>query len=117
MIIHKKKGSKLDQNSYDYFFHNIEYNLRESGLGDVTVNKKMKEFNKILYDILLKIDIKKDNKNEFKMNSDLIKNYFTAFNVMEEAKLAKFNDYFQNFFNFCFELDLDNMIEMAIKFK
>ena len=57
MIIHKKKGSKLDQNSYDYFFHNIEYNLRESGLGDVTVNKKMKEFNKILYDILLKFDL------------------------------------------------------------
>ena len=35
-----------------FFFHNIEYNLRESGLGDVSVNKKMKEFNKILYDIL-----------------------------------------------------------------
>ena len=117
MIISKKKGTKFDQKSYDSLFNNIEYNLRELGFGDVTVNKKMKEFNKILYDILLKIDIKKDNKNEFKMNSDLIKNYFTAFNVMEEAKLAKFNDYFQNFFNFCFELDLDNMIEMAIKFK
>ena len=117
MIISKKKGTKFDQKSYDSLFNNIEYNLRELGFGDVTVNKKMKEFNKILYDILLKIDIKKDSKNEFKMNSDLIKNYFTAFNVMEEAKLAKFNDYFQNFFNFCFELDLDNMIEMAIKFK
>ena len=117
MIISKKKGTKFDQKSYDSLFNNIEYNLRELGFGDVTVNKKMKEFNKILYDILLKIDIKKDSKNEFKMNSDLIKNYFTGFNVMEEAKLAKFNDYFQDFFNFCFELDLDNMIEMAIKFK
>ena len=117
MIISKKKGTKFDQKSYDSLFNNIEYNLRELGFGDVTVNKKMKELNKILYDILLKIDIKKDSKNEFKMNSDLIKNYFTDFNVMEEAKLAKFNDYFQDFFNFCFELDLDNMIEMAIKFK
>ena len=117
MIISKKKGTKFDQKSYDILFNNIEYNLRELGFGDVTVNKKMKELNKILYDILLKIDIKKDSKNEFKMNSDLIKNYFTDFNVMEEAKLAKFNDYFQDFFNFCFELDLDNMIEMAIKFK
>ena len=54
MIISKKKGSKFDQKSYDLFFHNIEYNLRELGFGDVSVNKKMKELNKILYDILLK---------------------------------------------------------------
>jgi len=31
MIITKKKGSKFDQKTYDYFFHNIEYNLREMG--------------------------------------------------------------------------------------
>ena len=56
MIIAKKKGSKFNQKSYDNFFNNIEYNLRELGFGDVTVNKKMKEFNKILYDILIKVD-------------------------------------------------------------
>ena len=49
MIIFKKKDSKFDQNSYDNFFHSIENNLRELGFGDVTVNKKMKEFNKILF--------------------------------------------------------------------
>ena len=43
LIIYKKKGKKFDQKSYDYFFHNIENNLREMGLGDVAVNKKMKE--------------------------------------------------------------------------
>ena len=117
MIITKKKGSKFDQKSYDNLFNNIEYNLRELGFGDVTVNKKMKELNKILYDILLKIDLKKDSNNEFKMNPDLIKNYFNVLNDTDEAKLAKFNDYFSNFYNFCFELHLDNMIEEAIKFK
>ena len=117
MIIAKKKGSKFDQKSYDGLFNNIEYNLRELGFGDVTVNKKMKEFNKILYDILLKIDLKKDNKNDFKMNSDLVKNYFPSLNDEDDVKLAKFNDYFLNFYNFCFEQRLDNMIEKAIKFK
>ena len=117
MIITKKKGSKFDQNSYDGLFNNVEYNLRELGFGDVTVNKKMKEFNKILYDILLKIDLKKDNKNDFKMNSDLVKNYFPSLNDEDDVKLAKFNDYFLNFYNFCFEQRLDNMIEEAIKFK
>ena len=117
MIITKKKGSKFNQKSYDSLFNNIEYNLRELGFGDVTVNKKMKEFNKILYDILLKIDLKKDSNNEFKMNSDLIKKYFTVLDDVEKANLAKFDDYFSNFYNFCFELHLDNMIEKAIKFK
>ena len=35
LIIFKKKGEKFDQKTYDYLFYNIEYNLRESGLGDV----------------------------------------------------------------------------------
>ena len=46
MIITKKKGSKFDQTEYDKFLNKIEYNLRELGFGDVTVNSKMKELNK-----------------------------------------------------------------------
>ena len=55
LIIFKKKNSKFDQKLYDNLFYNIENNLRELGFGDVSVNKKMKDFNKIFYDILLKI--------------------------------------------------------------
>ena len=43
MIIYKKKGLKFNQNDYDQLFNNIEYNLRELGFGDVSVNKKMKD--------------------------------------------------------------------------
>ena len=70
MIIYKKKNRKFNQKSYDLLFHNIEYNLRESGLGDVAVNKKMKDLNKVLYDILLKIEYIKNEK--FTLNKDLI---------------------------------------------
>ena len=94
MIITKKKGSKFDQKKYDFLFNNIENNLRELGFGDVTVNKKMKDFNKILYDILLKLDLNKDDNKNFKINSSLIRNYFNSLNTKEIAKLAKFNDYF-----------------------
>ena len=55
MIIFKNKGKKFDQKQYDQLFNNIENNLRELGYGDIAVNKKMKDLNKILYDILLKI--------------------------------------------------------------
>ena len=58
MIIFKKKGTKFEQKSYDFLFLSIENNLRELGFGDVAVNKKMKDLNKILYDILLKIEQK-----------------------------------------------------------
>ena len=117
MIIYKKKGSRLDQKSYDYFFHNIEYNLRELGFGDVTVNKKMKDFNKILYDILLKLDKKKNENNTFKLNPILIENYFDVFQGINNSKYTQFEAYFSSFFNFCFEIPLNNMLEDVIKFK
>ena len=56
LLIHKKKGKKFDQKAYDNFFYSIENDLRELGFGDVYVNKKMKDLNKILYDILLKLE-------------------------------------------------------------
>ena len=48
MIISKKKGMKFDQNTYDNFFNKVEYDLRELGFGDVTVNKRI-ESNFIRY--------------------------------------------------------------------
>jgi hypothetical protein len=117
MIITKKKSSKFDQNLYDQLFNHIEYNLREKGLGDVSVNKKMKELNKILYDILLKLDLNGSKNRNFTINPDLLKKYFSVFKVEEPHKLPELIEYFNDFFNFCFELSLNNMLEEVIKFK
>tara|TARA_B100001564_G_C20654387_1_gene678458 strand:- start:1094 stop:1588 length:495 start_codon:yes stop_codon:yes gene_type:complete len=117
LIVYKNKGSKLDQKIYDYLFHNIEYNLRESGLGDVSVNKKMKEFNKILYDILLKINLENKNLDRFKVNHNLISKYFSELKDKNGANYLEFDRYFTKFFYFCYELSLDNMIESSDKFK
>ena len=115
MIISKKKGKKFDQKSYDSLFFNIENNLRELGFGDVTVNKKMKDLNKLLYDILLKID--NDKESDFKTNKTLILKYFKDLSDSKNEKYSDFESYFSNFYNFCFELPLKNMIREAIKFK
>ena len=69
MIISKNKGKKFSQSLYDDLFKNIENDLRELGFGDVTVNKKMKDLNKILYDILLKIEDKRLEKSKFRVNN------------------------------------------------
>ena len=115
MIISKKKGVKFNQNDYDSLFLNIENNLRELGFGDVSVNKKMKDFNKLLYDILLKIE-KNDDKN-FSINRNLILKYFSELNEQNNANYDDFERYLIDFYNFCFELPLDNMIRDSLNFK
>ena len=115
MIIFKEKKTKFDQKLYDNLFHDIENNLREAGLGDVSVNKKMKDLNKQLYDIIIKFE---KNKNQgFNISKNLAFKYFKDLDTKEEIKYNEFNHYFIKFYDFCFELPLDNMIREAIKFK
>ena len=117
MIISKKKDVKFDQKSYDFLFYNIENNMRELGYGDVAVNKKMKELNKILYDILLKFELSNKLEDKFKINPLLVSKYFIQLNDYKSVEFINFESYFLRFFNFCFELPLENMVKDSIKFK
>ena len=115
LIIFKSKETNFKPELYDGLFYYIENDLRELGLGDVAVNKKMKNLNKIFYDILLKI--KKKNAEEFNLNSDLIIKYFTQLNKRNNENMDLFKRYFIDFYNFCFELPLNNMLRETINFK
>ena len=117
MLAFKKKGKKFDQENYDFLFHAIENDLRELGFGDVSVNKKMKEFNKILYDILVKLDISNVEKKTFEINRNLLIKYFDKLKTSKNENLSIIERYFDNFFNFCFEQTNDNMIHNLSKFK
>ena len=117
MLIFKIKGLKFDQDNYDFFFHNIENDIRELGYGDVTVNKKMKEFNKVLYDILLKLEDKKSTNDSFKLNIKILYKYFNTNNKKNDLIYEKLDEYFVKFFTFCFELPIDNMLNNLDKFK
>ena len=114
MIIFKKKEKKFDQSAYDSLFFNIENNLRELGYGDVAVNKKMKDLNKILYDILLKIN--NSENDSFKINKSLIIKYFNQLNDKDSQKYLDFERYLNDFYKFCFELSLKNMVKDVLKF-
>ncbi len=115
MIIFKIKKVRFDQKEYDSLFDNIEYNLRELGFGDVSVNKKMKDLNKVLYDILLKLRI--DNQTIFKINKKLVFKYFKEFQASNDENYEFFEKYLLDFYNFCFELPIDNIIKDSLKFK
>jgi len=108
LTIFKDIKKKFKQNNYDSLFNNIENNLRELGFGDVSVNKKMKEMNKIFYDILLKHQINKLNTD--KINEKLVLKYFPDLNNAKTQEFKYFETYFIKFYQFCFELSPDNMI-------
>ena len=114
LFILKNKGKKPDQDSYNNLFDSIENNLRELGFGDVSVNKKMKDLNKIFYDVLLKLNVGKDN---FEINEKLILKYFDYLDFKNTEKMRDFSDYFTNFYKFCFDKPSNIMIEEAINFK
>ena len=117
LISLKKKNLKFNQKSYDELFFTIENNLRELGFGDIAVNKKMKELNKIFYDILLKLESTTNDQKLFKINHNLISKYFDKLKDPESIEYTDFKSYFLRFFNFCFEFSSDNMVSKAIKFK
>ena len=115
IAIKKNKKNKFPQKIFDNIFLNIEYHLREIGYGDVAVNKKMKILNKIFYDILLKIHSEKSN--SFKANKNLIKKYLFSDTKDKDKFIVKIVKYFETFYDFCFVLDDDIMVEGKIDFK
>lgn len=116
LLINKRKqeNKKKIQNSFDNIFLNIEYDLREKGHGDVAVNKKMKNFNKIFYDILIKINKSKDV--SFQANVELFNKHIHNKEQIN-IHLEQLEDYFNSFYNFCLELSIKDIINGDIKFK
>ena len=94
---------------------NIEYHIRELGYGDIAVNKKMKTLTRILYDILLKI--KKKDQNKFLINKNVLKTYFHTETMDNKQLIDGIELYFINFFHYCFELGNANMLKGQINFK
>ena len=74
LIVLKNKEYKKNnqQDIFDFFFKQIELNLRELGYGDITVNKKMKDLIKLFYEILIQCNkwkfMKIVNKNNLLLN-------------------------------------------------
>ena len=85
---YKKEISKQEaQDLFDFFIRQIELSIREIGYGDVSVNKKMKDYVNLFFSILekiekwdiLKISEKKEtlgNLMNIKEDNDLFVEYF-----------------------------------------
>ena len=87
--IYKKDMTKKNaQELFDFIIRQIELSIREIGYGDVSVNKKMKDYINLFYTILDKIE-KWYHLEEFE-KIDLLKDFL---NIKED------NDLFVNYFD------------------
>ena len=110
-----EKYKKIFQESFDNIFQNIENNIRELGYGDTKVNNTMKNLNKIFYDILYKLD--KNNKSSFQERLDFLNKYFFNNKKKNDQNTYKLAKYMDQFNDFCFDLNIDNMLNGSIGFK
>ena len=89
--IYKNELSKLEaQDLFDYFIKQIELSIREIGYGDVSVNKKMKNFVNLFY--LIVEEIEKIDLNDNKNILNLLKRYLNT-NKSLDFYVEYFNKY------------------------
>ena len=75
----------------------------------------MKTLTRIFYDILLKIN--KSASEDFEVDNKILKTYFEITNANSSILVDNLSSYFSVFYNFCFELKIDNMLKGKINFK
>ena len=102
----KKELQKL----FDFLIKHIELSIREIGYGDVSVNKKMKEFINLLYLILEKVELWEKINTVSKLQ--LIEDYL---NINKNSEY--FVDYFEKYRIFLTKSTLNNFTKDILNFK
>ena len=108
------KNKKISQDIYDFFFIQIENDLRQIGYGDIAVNKKMKEILNLFSEILIFCDKWElnDNKKKFKYFNNLFKiNNKTNFNV------EKFIEYLDKYAVYLEDIPFNSLIKGVLNLK
>ncbi len=102
----KEEAQKL----FDFIIKQIELSIREIGYGDVSVNKKMKDYVNLFYSILGKIEKWDmfDRPKKTKLLSDLM-------NIKEDNVL--FIEYFDKYSHFLSKNSLKNFTKDILEFK
>ena len=105
-VISKKEAQVI----FDSFIRQIELSIREIGYGDVSVNKKMKEYVNLFYTILEKIETW-----EFLDNNKKIETIANFINIDEDND--KFVNYFDKYREFISNNSLKNFTKDILEFK
>ena len=93
--------SKNLQELFDFIIRQIELSIREIGYGDVSVNKKMKDFINLFYFIVNEIE-----KNDFSDSKNLLNLLRKHLNI--DKNLEFYTDYFKKYRIFLTKNTLNN---------
>ena len=108
--IYKKEDKDLLQKIYDFNFRQLEVSIREIGYGDVSINKKMKDYLNLFHKLILEIDDwekkEKDKKKQFVIN---------YVNINSNSGL--FIDYFDKYIIFLKNNTLNSFLNNIIDLK
>ncbi len=105
-----QNNKKYLQDLFDYIFRQIELSLREIGYGDVSINKKMKNYINIFYSIIDKFN----NWNSLNGNE---KFNILGFFIKLDDKGHKLVDYFNNFQEYLSKNSLNSFTKSVISHK
>ena len=101
--------SDYSQKFFDFAVRQIELSIREIGYGDVSVNKKMKEYVNLFYSILEKIENWDSFENSRKIA--LIANFINI-NEDDELIVNYFDKYQEFLLNNSFKIFIKEIIEI-----
>ena len=107
-IFKSKLSKKILQEIFDCIFNHLELSIREIGYGDVTINKKMKNYINIFYSILDKIEIW-DN-----LNSDSQNQIFAKYLKLKKNSLI-LTEYFNNYRDYLKNNTFNSLLKSVIK--
>ena len=96
------------QDVFDYIFKQLELNIREIGYGDVSVNKNMKNYINLFYNILESAEKwEKLNKN------DQLNVFLKYINL--NTNNEKITNYFENYLNYLKNNTFNSLLKGVIK--
>ena len=95
------------QELFDFIIKQIELSIRELGYGDVSINKKMKEFVNLFYSIVEEIE-----KNELDDNENLLRILKKYLNIDKNSDF--YMDYFSKYRLFLIKNTLNNFTKDII---
>ena len=108
---YKKINTKNDsQELFDFFIKQIELSIREIGYGDVSVNKKMKDFDNLFYSIVEKVE-------NWDSSSKISKSIIISSYLNISKDLDFYVDYFEKYRTFLTKNALNNFTKDIINLK
>ncbi len=106
----KNTDKEYLQKFFDYFFRQVELSIREIGYGDVSINKKMKDYLNVFYSILDKINDWNNLENVEK--GEILGSYYKL-----KDNHLQFVNYFNNFEIYLSKTSLKSFTKSVINHK